>query len=542
MSMKRLITILVLCLALFMLITGNLWGPLETSEARYAEISREMYESGDWLHPTLLNIYHYHKPPVTYWITAFAYRLFGVNFFAFRFFLVVAWVINCFLVIRIASMLLEDDETAWLSGLIFSTFPLVLTASRGLTTDTYLLTCILASVFCWIKFVQTWRIVLLYAFAVFLGLGFLTKGPVTLVLPAAVVISLLKWHKTPVISSMHLAGALLTFMAFGLGWFILLVAENDRLLDYFFFRHFVDRVADASVFSRSKPFYYYLVLLPPLTLPWFVPLVFKLPEIFKRPGNPVIIRVLIYWLLLPLLVFSAASSKLPLYILPLFPALSLYIAFVMKEYRHTRIVLWSMFLTNLTIYVALSFGHVLLTKQFNVYIAAGGVVCLIFTVIIYLIPYFHEKAVLQSVIFAGGLLFISTVYFRTSDTSAIDTQHLAETIQNDQLQGRKIFVFDEILPSLAFHLKEVPVSVYNGNKNLKRETEFEMDDRWKSYFIDLTVPSGQKNLTNELQKSAVVVCHKDKFSELKPFLPEDFSIKETGNRILVLTGKYANEN
>ncbi|MDI3521485.1 MAG: hypothetical protein PWR04_1473, partial [Anaerophaga sp.] len=55
--------------AMALLFNLNGWGVTETSEARYAEIAYEMYQSGDYLHPRLLEIQHYHKPPVTYWIT-----------------------------------------------------------------------------------------------------------------------------------------------------------------------------------------------------------------------------------------------------------------------------------------------------------------------------------------------------------------------------------------------------------------------------------------------------------------------------------------
>ena len=85
------LSILIFVLAGTMLATSNLWGVVETSEARYAEISREMLLSGDWLHPTLLKIHHYHKPPITYWITAVAYSVFGISAFAARFFLIAAY-------------------------------------------------------------------------------------------------------------------------------------------------------------------------------------------------------------------------------------------------------------------------------------------------------------------------------------------------------------------------------------------------------------------------------------------------------------------
>ena len=77
------------------------WGLAETSEARYAEIGREMALSGDYLHPTLLGIQHYHKPPVTYYITAIGYKIFGINEFGARFFLSVSLILQMFFVFKI---------------------------------------------------------------------------------------------------------------------------------------------------------------------------------------------------------------------------------------------------------------------------------------------------------------------------------------------------------------------------------------------------------------------------------------------------------
>lgn len=53
-------------LTAFILMNFNLgkWGIMETSEAKYAKISKEMVENKDYLHPKLLGIYHYHKPPM----------------------------------------------------------------------------------------------------------------------------------------------------------------------------------------------------------------------------------------------------------------------------------------------------------------------------------------------------------------------------------------------------------------------------------------------------------------------------------------------
>ena len=69
-------------IAFFVLVfmVGN-WGLTESSEARYATIAKEMLETNDFINPTLLGIKHLHKPPITYYITALGFKLFGVNAF-----------------------------------------------------------------------------------------------------------------------------------------------------------------------------------------------------------------------------------------------------------------------------------------------------------------------------------------------------------------------------------------------------------------------------------------------------------------------------
>src|SRR4051812_5513543 len=119
-SRERLFLLMLVYFAVVSFAGIGSWGVIETSEARYAEISREMADSNDWLHPTLLDVHHYHKPPLTYWITAIGLKVFGVNGVGVRFFLQVAFLVQIYLVYRIGSMILHNDNAGLLSSVIYA--------------------------------------------------------------------------------------------------------------------------------------------------------------------------------------------------------------------------------------------------------------------------------------------------------------------------------------------------------------------------------------------------------------------------------------
>ena len=124
---------LAVILVLLLLDLGS-YGLAETSEARYAEIGREMFLSGDYLNPKLLEIFHFHKPPITYYLTALGYKLFGITEFGARFFLQVAILLQLLFVYGISNLLFQNKRISLLSGLIYFSMPLVLISSRNLTT------------------------------------------------------------------------------------------------------------------------------------------------------------------------------------------------------------------------------------------------------------------------------------------------------------------------------------------------------------------------------------------------------------------------
>lgn len=68
---------LLICLSLWLLISVFIRPMSVPDEGRYGDISRWMYESGDWLIPRLNGIPFMHKPPLLHWLTASLMEIFG---------------------------------------------------------------------------------------------------------------------------------------------------------------------------------------------------------------------------------------------------------------------------------------------------------------------------------------------------------------------------------------------------------------------------------------------------------------------------------
>src|SRR6187402_2130103 len=171
-----LLLIVIFIVSLFQL--GS-WGLTETSEARYAQIAKEMFETGDFIHPKKMGISHYHKPPLTYYITALGYAIFGINEFGARFFLSVALLVQLILIYKTSQLLFNDKKTSLLSVVLYFSTPLVLASVRNLTTDAYLNTFVMMAIYFWIRYLDQKKF--FFLFYISLSLGFFTKGPLVLI-------------------------------------------------------------------------------------------------------------------------------------------------------------------------------------------------------------------------------------------------------------------------------------------------------------------------------------------------------------------------
>ncbi|HQP31049.1 MAG TPA: glycosyltransferase family 39 protein [Deltaproteobacteria bacterium] len=315
---------------------------LETSEARYAEIAREMAVSGDWVTPRLTFIKHFDKPPLTYWVTAAAFKLLGLNDFSGRLPLVIAALGILWFTWRLARLLFpEERPTAALSVTVLFSSLLFLALSRSLTTDLYLALSTAGAVsylFRWFYHDRQTRDALLSA--LFLGLGLLTKGHVILVffllpwLPAA-----FSHRQARPIKVLDICVFMLVPLLLFLPWFLAVLRENPQLLRFFVHDQTYGRIA-TNMHHRSEPVYFHLLVLCGGMLFWFTYFLARLPRTLARRENRTE-NLLLLFTLIPLIFFSLNRSKLAPYLLPALPFYAVLIAHWLHVYASQPAMRWA---------------------------------------------------------------------------------------------------------------------------------------------------------------------------------------------------------
>lgn len=480
-------------LPLLILITGlvlffNLgaWSVTESSEARYAQIAKEMVQTGDWLHPQLMGIFHYHKPPVTYWLTALSYKALGVSPFSARFLLQIAVLLQIWLVYKVALLLFKRSNSAFLAAMLYASFPALIIGSRALTTDTFLTLFVLAALYYWFSFLEKRKSILLIACYIFLGIGFLTKGPVVLIVP------LLIWIYQGLVMKqklgswkLHSLGVLL-MLGIGLSWFVFLQSEDDRFLNYFLFKHTIDRFA-TDTFHRGQPFWFYGAVLLGTAFPWVIILLKKIP--FKRADISKQGALLVMWVLLPLVFFSLSQSKLVLYILPLYSGLAIGAIYYWEKLSDTQQKVWERWQMGYHVLlmialVSLSLIDPKIALNYKFYFIWFMTASLLLTMQKVGIRRM-DRVVISAFIFTMGLTGMSTYFMSQNPGLTNDTHQVTEWIEQNEPKTKEVFIYNKRLPSVLFNSDIEVISIYDGDESLNRETQFQQNDKWNSNLINL---------------------------------------------------------
>jgi 4-amino-4-deoxy-L-arabinose transferase-like glycosyltransferase len=326
----RWLTGLALAFAIVWLATLGARKLLNPDEARYAEIPREMIASGDWLTPRLNDLHYFEKPPLQYWTTAAAFEVLGQTEFAARLWCGLAGLAGIFVVGWMGTRLFGRNAGLIAAALLASSlmyFALghVNTLDMGFTLFlTLAIGAFLLAQQTPVKSSAERNFMLLAWVAA--GLALMSKGIVAMALPAlafgvytAIEREYSAWRR------LHIVPGLILFLIVCAPWLIAVSLANPGFATFFFVHeHFARFLTD--VHRRVEPWWYFLPYLVAGALPWVSLAPAALFTAWRNDSQQPTFRArrfLVIYIAVLLIFFSVSHSKLPPYILPIFPALAL---------------------------------------------------------------------------------------------------------------------------------------------------------------------------------------------------------------------------
>jgi 4-amino-4-deoxy-L-arabinose transferase-like glycosyltransferase len=380
--------VLVLAAVVFFSSLGEtlLW---DEDEGFYASTAAEMYARGDWIVPHFNGELFGHKPPWMFWMMMLGYSMFGVSEFAARIFSAVFAVATVYLVYRLARRLFDSRVAFW-SALIFGTSIMFTVVGKTATPDSFLvffstLSLLFFAEFGFLSqradvpseelgpgrlFPESWvGIGGVYAC---MGLATLTKGPIGFVLPMGVIGLFLMFagsgavepgnqfeHSDPKYRSwirlfspvcffqalfrMRPLTGILILLAVAGPWFLAVGWLTDgQFHRQFFGVHHFQRFSN-SMDGHSGSLVYYPVSILIGMFPWTVLTVPAILVWWRELGRQkydtryLSQLLILVWIGVYLVIFSLAATKLPNYVLPAYPALSIFFAVALNYWLQNSV-------------------------------------------------------------------------------------------------------------------------------------------------------------------------------------------------------------
>jgi len=302
-----------------------------TDEGRYAEMGREMVTTNDWITPRLNGIKYFEKPPLQTWMNAATFKVFGLGEWQARLWTGLCGLLGIALV-ALAGRRLYGGAVAFSAAAILGSSFLWAALGHVNTLDMGL-AGMMTLTLCSLLIAQrndalpaerrNWMLACWAGMA----LAVLSKGLIGIVLPGAVlVLYTLLARDWAIWRRLHLVAGLLLFFAITVPWFVLVSLRNPEFAWFFFVHEHLQRFT-SKVHHRAGPMYYFIPILALGLMPWLATLPQALWHARRDSAAGFQPKILLAtWAVFIFVFFSVSGSKLPSYILPIFPALALLIA------------------------------------------------------------------------------------------------------------------------------------------------------------------------------------------------------------------------
>lgn len=328
---------------------------LGPDEPRYSQVAREMFERGDLITTTLGGFSWFEKPALLYWLQIVGYKVFGVNEFAARIgsaLFGLGTILSLWLLGRNYQNNYKNSPKEQPSGPALSNWLAIVAASsigllafsRGASFEiiiTFPITVSLVGFFLFEQSIRTSKVssyIPLVLFYAFIGVALIAKGLIGALFPFAIAIFyyvLRRKMPSKAFLISLLWGSILSIAVASI-WYLPMYLENGKeFIDEFFIRQHFERFTSNN-YRHPGPFWYFLVVLPAMTIPWLPLFLISVWNLIKekitqvrssakdkgdaRIENYELRLFALAWILVPLVFFSLSGSKLPGYMLPALPA------------------------------------------------------------------------------------------------------------------------------------------------------------------------------------------------------------------------------
>jgi 4-amino-4-deoxy-L-arabinose transferase-like glycosyltransferase len=458
--------------ALYLLIAGSstLW---DRDEPRYARVTAEMVESGNYLVPTFNGEVWFDKPILLYWLMSVPVRLLGPSELACRLPSVFGTAVTLLLTFFIGKKLFDAKSGLWAEAILATTLLMLFVGSSALV-DGIAMPFIVGAMAIFIgRQGEKIRAIDSGAIGVLMGLGMLAKGPLGL-LPVFVMIVVLWFGRENIGGFIRNFIWVLIAVVIAAGIFLLWAIPANRATDgelykVFFGKHIVGR-ALSPMEGHGGNFFKYLPYYPAIMVAGFFPWVIFLPGAFsviisKRIGNAGAQNILLSWIIVTVVLMTFVATKLPHYILFAWPAMAIMVGgtitamgkniFNEQDKKWLRGGMWFLGPVGLGIAGGLiSIGHFMKIEGLILPGLICGTIMLAMTIICCYLQVREKFIGTAKVVLAGVLIFIILLLFVLLPAiEAIKiSPHIAKAIREKTGKDVPVAMYKYAEPTLNFYV------------------------------------------------------------------------------------------
>jgi 4-amino-4-deoxy-L-arabinose transferase-like glycosyltransferase len=208
------------------------------------------------------------------------------------------------------------------------------------------------------------------------------------------------------------------------------------------------------------------------------------------------------WVLIPVVFFSLSQSKLILYVLPVFGGLAFGGFAVWEALSAQAQKRWEQIQSG---FQAIGLIGLVLSPLFDDRIILSYKFIFIWVILVSILAALQfsgirrsDRMIVSAWIFTMGLTVMSTYFFTQNPGVTNDTRRVVEWIKENRPEDERIVIYNKRLPSVSFQTNRPIVSIYDGDESLNRETQFQKDNFWKKFLINLkTDPEWIQNPENQ---------------------------------------------